>query len=183
MTLTRDAIVTTALSILDTYGLPDLTMRRVASALSVQPSALYWHFPSKQALLAAVADAIIPSLPPFHGRDLTRVQLWAARLHTLLGRHRDAAELVWSVLSLRRWESSIAYPVQDALREAGLEDKLARSAAEGLLHLVLGQAFTDDQRRQAVQLNLANDAPTDSTTMLDDAVALFVAGIEARMPC
>jgi len=45
--------------LLDELGLPDLTMRRLASTLEVQPSALYWHFPNKQALLASVADQII----------------------------------------------------------------------------------------------------------------------------
>ena len=44
---------------LDRYGLADLTMRRLATELGVQPSALYHHFPNKQALLAAVADEVL----------------------------------------------------------------------------------------------------------------------------
>ena len=57
--LSPDDVVTAALDILDRQGLPDLTMRRVASALDVQASALYWHFPNKQTLLAALADRIV----------------------------------------------------------------------------------------------------------------------------
>ena len=48
-----------ALQLLDEYGLPDLTMRNLATALGIQPSALYWHFPNKQALLAAVSAKIL----------------------------------------------------------------------------------------------------------------------------
>ena len=48
-----------ALQILDEYGLPDLTMRRLAGALDVQASALYWHFPNKQTLLAELANRIL----------------------------------------------------------------------------------------------------------------------------
>ncbi|WP_233189149.1 TetR/AcrR family transcriptional regulator, partial [Subtercola sp. Z020] len=61
---TRAGVVDAALRILDDQGLPDLTMRHLAAALDVQPSALYWHFPNKQTLLAAVADRIVaPALP------------------------------------------------------------------------------------------------------------------------
>ena len=55
----REDVAAAALAILDEYGLPDLTMRRLASNLDVQPSALYWHFDNKQTLLAHLADAII----------------------------------------------------------------------------------------------------------------------------
>jgi len=178
--LTRTAIVTTALNLLDTYGLPDMSMRRIASVLSVQPSALYWYFDSKQELLAAVADAILEDLPRFHGGDLTRLRLWAARLHALLMNHRNGAELVWSVLCLTPWESGIGFQVEEELTQSGLSPAASRTAAQGILHLVLGHAFDDDQRQQAAQLNLAPGPSPDSPKDLDDMVAVFVAGIEAH---
>ena len=55
----RADIVERALAVLDTYGLGDLTMRRLGAELGVQPSALYHHFANKQTLLAAVADEIL----------------------------------------------------------------------------------------------------------------------------
>ncbi|WP_316306993.1 TetR/AcrR family transcriptional regulator, partial [Clavibacter michiganensis] len=55
----RDDVARTALRILDEHGLPDFTMRRLGAALDVQPSALYWHFPDKQSLLAELADRIV----------------------------------------------------------------------------------------------------------------------------
>ena len=59
MQLRRGDVLDGALAILDEFGLADLTMRRLATALGVQPGALYWHFPNKQTLLGALADKIL----------------------------------------------------------------------------------------------------------------------------
>lgn len=59
MQLTRESIVTAAVAILDTYGLADMTMRRVATSLGVAPGALYWHIANKQQLIAAIAEEIL----------------------------------------------------------------------------------------------------------------------------
>jgi TetR/AcrR family tetracycline transcriptional repressor len=57
--LRRQDVLDGAIAILDEYGLADLTMRRLATSLHVQPGALYWHFPNKQTLLGAIADHIL----------------------------------------------------------------------------------------------------------------------------
>lgn len=59
MQLHREAIIDAATTLLNTYGLADVTMRRVASSLGVAPGALYWHIANKQALIAALAEDII----------------------------------------------------------------------------------------------------------------------------
>ncbi len=183
MNLTRDRIVTTALAILDTYGLADLTMRRVAATLGVQPSALYWHFGSKQDLLAAASDTILADLPPVRAGDPTDLRLWAARCHALLRRHRDGAEVVWSALSLRPWQEGIGFALEEEMGRFGLDPAEAHAGAVGLLNLILGHAFTMDQRQQAVRLRVADPAPEDTAKVFDDTVAIFVAGLEAARPC
>src|SRR5690625_4637851 len=45
----RDDVTESALTLLDEYGLPDPRARRLATVVGVQPSALYWRFPSTQA--------------------------------------------------------------------------------------------------------------------------------------
>jgi AcrR family transcriptional regulator len=52
-------VVAKAAAILDSYGIADLTMRRLARELDVTPGALYWHFANKQELLGAVADRVL----------------------------------------------------------------------------------------------------------------------------
>ncbi|RAE29375.1 TetR family transcriptional regulator, partial [Burkholderia multivorans] len=43
MPLSAESITTTALDVLSRYGLGDLSMRRLARELDVQPSARYWR--------------------------------------------------------------------------------------------------------------------------------------------
>ncbi|WP_159110326.1 TetR family transcriptional regulator, partial [Dietzia psychralcaliphila] len=64
MALNKSAVVDTALDLLHEAGLPGMSMRTLATRLNVQPSALYWHFPSKQALLAAVAERVLADVAP-----------------------------------------------------------------------------------------------------------------------
>jgi AcrR family transcriptional regulator len=50
------ALLRVALDILAEHGVPGLTLRQVARRAGVSPMAPYRHFPSKEALLAAVAE-------------------------------------------------------------------------------------------------------------------------------
>ena len=59
MQLHKRDVVEAATTLLDDYGIADLTMRRLARELNVSPGALYWHFANKQQLLGAVADRIL----------------------------------------------------------------------------------------------------------------------------
>jgi len=49
--LTRDELLAAALAIVDDEGLGALTMRRLASAVGVEPMSLYHHVPNKEVLL------------------------------------------------------------------------------------------------------------------------------------
>ena len=51
-------MVDAALALADSEGLAALTIRRLAQALGVTPTALYWHFPDKQAVLDALGDRL-----------------------------------------------------------------------------------------------------------------------------
>ena len=62
MQLTRERITEAALAILAKYGLADVSMRRVATSLSVAPGALYWHISNKQELIASMAEEIVQVL-------------------------------------------------------------------------------------------------------------------------
>lgn len=183
MSLDRDDVLAAAVSLLDAYGLGDLSMRRIAGNLGVAPGALYWHFANKQELLGAVADSILADLPdPAGARWDVATQAWAARLHTLLRNHRSGAELVSSVLALRGWDASPAMPIARIIAGAGASPELARSAASGVLHLVLGHTMDEEQAATSAELGVRTAAlPADSAGILDQAVALLVAGVEAQL--
>src|ERR1041384_6560467 len=54
--LSKQAVVQRALALADADGLDALTIRRLATELSVTPMALYWHFRNKEELLGGPAD-------------------------------------------------------------------------------------------------------------------------------
>jgi AcrR family transcriptional regulator len=56
--LSRDAIVRKALEVLDEHGLAKLSMRKLAAELGAAPMSLYWHVPTKDALLELCLDAV-----------------------------------------------------------------------------------------------------------------------------
>ncbi|UFS58079.1 TetR family transcriptional regulator [Subtercola endophyticus] len=194
----RDDVAKAALRILDEYGLPDLTMRRLAAELDVQPSALYWHFPNKQTLLAELADRIASRgrtdvSPSAEWMSVTSAE--AASLRDALLAYRDGAEVVSSTLALGLGESVPLSRLTSAVRLGGFDDETARRASTALLHFILGHVSHEQQRLQYDSIGVAagNGGTGNATGTLDDAeltaaegaaefsfgVQLFIAGLGA----
>ncbi len=57
-----DAIVAAGRTVLETEGLPGLTMHRVAAAVGVQPPSLYRHVRNRAALVRLIAEAAFDEL-------------------------------------------------------------------------------------------------------------------------
>ena len=60
--LKREQIVSTALALVDRDGLNWLSMRRLGAELGVDPMAVYYHIPNKQALLDAIVEAVMAGI-------------------------------------------------------------------------------------------------------------------------
>lgn len=168
----RDDVAGMALRLLDEHGLPDLTMRNLADALGVQPSALYWHFPNKQALLAAVSERILAPVSAVSVSEVSvlevsgsevrvdaanvrdRVRELGDALRECLLTYRDGAELVSSSLAFGLIESPVHPKLLEATHGTGIPEHLTRIAAETLTHYVVGYAFHEQQRLQADSLGL-----------------------------
>ena len=140
MQLHRTHVLDGAIAILDEYGLADLTMRRLASSLSVQPGALYWHFPNKQTLLGAVSDRILEPLDaPVAAQSWDeQITELAHRLRDALLSHRDGAELVSASLAARTTTSRARRRFIDAALAANMSRTEAELTADTLLYYVLG---------------------------------------------
>lgn len=61
--LSTDRITQAALDLARREGLAGVSMRRVAGALGVEPMSLYYHVPSKAALMVLMADRSISLMP------------------------------------------------------------------------------------------------------------------------
>jgi AcrR family transcriptional regulator len=60
--LQREQIVAAALKIVDRHGLKALSMRRLGAELGVDPMAVYYYLPNKQALLDAIVEAVMSAI-------------------------------------------------------------------------------------------------------------------------
>ena len=178
----------TALRILDDYGLPDLTMRRLAAALDVQPSALYWHFPNKQTLLADLADRIVargagavgPELAT--GPDATawpdRLRAESAALRDALLAYRDGAEVVASTYALGLGDSAAQHRLAAAAASGGFDAETSGRAATALLHFVLGHVSHEQQRMQFDSIGVLATGEAADPLDVSDSAAAFAFGVD-----
>jgi TetR/AcrR family tetracycline transcriptional repressor len=165
----RADVVDRALAVLDTYGLADLTMRRIGGELGVQPSALYHHFPNKQSLLAAVADEIL-ARGRRHVTSGQRPAAWDARvkavcteLRDAMLAYRDGAELVATVRSFGLGAATPYDELAAALADGGLDRSLVPTAARTLLHFVFGHAVDEQTHLQAGSAGAIGQEPRESS--------------------
>ncbi len=174
---TQQDVTRAALSVLDELGLPDLTMRRLASVLNVQPSALYWHFPNKQTLLAAVSDSILTQMRPVPPTPDWRADLHAeARsLRDALLAYRDGAEVVSSTLALGLGGDQAELRLAAAISRGGFGERTSIAAARAVLHFILGHVSREQQHLQASSLGAARE--TDGPLDDDDSAGGFEFGI------
>lgn len=174
----RDGVVDVALDLLDRVGLPDLSMRRLATELGVQPSALYWHFDSKQELLAAVADRILLRLDTPAVTDEVDPALAAARaIRDALLTYRDGAEVVMSTHAL-----GLGSGRERALLVTALGgDADARVGADVVLQFILGHTLLVQQRLHGHSYGAAAEQDGDPTGSIeasfDSGIRTFLAGL------
>lgn len=81
--LTREAIVAAAIKLLDGSDLENFSMRNLAKELEVYPTAIYWHIPSRNAVIAAVISEVLKDITPPPSDD------WKDWLKTLFRNYRD----------------------------------------------------------------------------------------------
>jgi TetR/AcrR family tetracycline transcriptional repressor len=180
----REDVVARALAVLDDYGLADLTMRRLGAELGVQPSALYHHFPNKQALLAAVADELLArgarALPDAAWDERARVACHALRDSCLA--YRDGAEVVATARAFGLGGRAPYDELVAVLVDGGLPADLAAVASRTLLHYVLGHTMDEQLHRQAGSAGAIESDPIGTAPSRDFAtgVDLVLAGLRVR---
>lgn len=87
--LSRDGIVVAGIALADRDGLEGLSMRRLAQELSVDAMSIYYHLHDKDALLAAMADAVVAEIAPVPETS-PRSAPWIEELRALVMAARHA---------------------------------------------------------------------------------------------
>ncbi len=176
----RSQVVAAALRELDEGGLEAWSMRRIAGALDVQPSALYHHVASKQELLGAVADEILR-----RGRRERTGQDWADRVVEICTElrdaalaYRDGAEVVASAYSFGLGVRGPYDELVATLSAGGLEDGRASTGAGVLVHYVFGHTVDEQTHLQAAAAGAIAGDPRPGGDF-GVGLSMVVAGIAA----
>jgi TetR/AcrR family tetracycline transcriptional repressor len=181
----RSDIIERAVGILDMYGLPDMSMRRIASELGLQPSALYHHFANKQALLAAVADELLErgahGSPADEPWDAQVVAL-SRELRDAMLAYRDGAELIATVHAFGLGAASLNDRLAAAISAGGFDDAFVRSAATTILYFVFGHVSDEQTHLQAGSAGAIDDDPLDraDSESFELGLTLILDGIRLR---
>ena len=131
--LSRAAVVDRALALSDSDGLDAVTIRRLAADLGVSPMALYWHFRSKDELLAGLAERVWaqidtradPAAPwPAQLRGLLESLVAVLREHPSACTLLLAGQKMQSQAALAATETTLA-----VLRRAGFDPEQAAAIA------------------------------------------------------
>ena len=136
--LTRDAVISAALSYIDRHGLAEFSLRNVAKELGVNPTAITWHVGNRNVLLAEVVAAVQENLTPMWHDGET----WQDWLRTLFNSYRAA---------IRR------HPNVAPLIGSGLvsNDKVSPCLIEGVLKALTGAGFAGQSLRGAFSAVIA----------------------------
>ena len=187
--ISRDAIVTAAVQLLDREGLAALSMRKLADELGAGAASLYWHVGSKDGLLDLVMDEVIgegkvPDPDPEHWQEqvkqIARDQRAASLRHPWIVRV-SIGRIPMGPNALRYTERILAI-----LRAGGLPPHLA---VQGYLLLIATvNGFTIDETGVDDSAGPAASAPpTDPGTrqqaadMARDYIASLPAGAFPNM--
>jgi AcrR family transcriptional regulator len=143
--LHRADVVDGAVELLDAEGLDGLTTRKLGASLNVDGSALYRHFPNKEALLDAIADRLVEgidrSLP--EGPWDEQLAVLARRLREALLTHRDGARVVAGTYVTGPNTLLVGNVIFEILQRAGFPPERAGWIVFALGYYVLGHTIEE----------------------------------------
>lgn len=125
--LTAERVRAEALRLIEAEGLEELSTRKLGRALGVEAMAIYWYYPSKEALLDAVVESLIAKMGvtsfPEGGDWLDGLRKVAYAYRGLAHEYPNAFPL----LALRRFATEPTWKFLDdlfaAARKEGYDDK------------------------------------------------------------
>jgi AcrR family transcriptional regulator len=144
--ITPEAIVETALRVLDEDGLDGLSMRRIADQLDTGAASLYWHVGSKDGLLDLLFDRVIgeqqiPDPDPGQWREQLKQVARTQRATNLA--HRDVVRISLGRIPMGPNALRYSERVLAILRASGIPDQLSVVGQQLLTAVVNG--FTLDE--------------------------------------
>ncbi len=193
--LSRDAVLSAALTVIDEAGLEACTMRAVAAELGVEAMSLYWHVPGKEALLDGVAEKILEEVAA-ELRDApdwrVGMESFAGTLRAVILRHPNAVSLIAArPLGTYAALGRMAETGMARMEAAGFDRDTTIRAGRTVTRYVLGFTLAEAARvalgpgpgagppgMDEVLAQIAADEPED---LFEFGLAVLLDGLEARL--
>jgi AcrR family transcriptional regulator len=137
-----------AFELLNAEGLDGITMRKLGAVLNVHAGALYRHFPSKEALLDAMAEKLLEGVtePAPEGPWDEQLQVLAHRFRAALSANRDGARLYAGTFIQQPNTNAAGGIAVSALCAAGMSPERAGWVAFAGMYYVLGHTIEEQAR-------------------------------------
>lgn len=139
--IAREQVIAAAFRLLDEAGIEGVSLRKVACELGIRAPSLYWHFKSKQALIDAMADALIEDvardIPPGQPWRITLLQI-AHQLRRGFKTHRDGARVYAGTYLVSENVLRLGETMLAALADAGAPVEFGAATAMDLAYYVMG---------------------------------------------
>jgi len=144
--LSREAIVETAIELLDREGIARFSMRRLADALGTGAASLYWHVSGKGQLFEMIVDRLVERAGPpvLAGERWTdQVRDWARKTRAVMREHPWLTSPDADIFPTGPNVMAQSEVLLGALRSGGIPDRMAAIAVH-LLPLFV-TAFVRDE--------------------------------------
>lgn len=203
--LSRERILAAALQIVNEEGMGKLTMRRLATALNVDPMAIYRYLPGKAAVIGGLVEMVFGHFSVATSEDAPWQDQVRAFVEAYRSLTRTYANLALYLVTDTEAGSKAALPANEilyrALLKAGLPPRWVLHAADLIVDYLNGCALAEssgaleesDNREGFVAAlvgeapdhyptmrSLLQSLPTDDTHVGDDPeIEIILSGIEA----
>jgi TetR/AcrR family transcriptional regulator, tetracycline repressor protein len=153
--LSREAILTSALRIVDERGLEGLTMRRLGANLGVDPMAIYHHVPDKAALFDGLVERVFSmvAMPKPTGRWSDDVRATAQAVRRTFLAHPHAIPLLGTRPPVTESAFDVFEAVSGFLLDAGFTAQQAADGVDCAARVVIGHTLAEGGRPPGGEVN------------------------------
>jgi TetR/AcrR family tetracycline transcriptional repressor len=146
--ISREQILSAALVIVDEHGLEALTMRRLGTALGVDPMTIYHHVPDKAALFDGLVEQVFSeiALPSPTGRWSEDLRALARCARATFLAHPELAALAGMRPPVTEPAFDLVEAVTGIVLRAGFGEQRAADAFDCLGRLVIGHVLAEAGR-------------------------------------
>ena len=176
--LTVEEILDRSLALIDESGLERFSMRRLGTALGVDPMAIYHHVKNKQTVIALVDEQVLSGIeaPDPTLRWEAQIEFWARSYRRVVTAHPALTiEALVNPSVVRQSVPAATAPLRHALKKAGVTGAALSDYCDLVVDFVHGASLG---AATAAQI----DAPTRRRLQraFDTGIATIIDGIKVR---